>query len=127
MNWKKLRKNIPNKVRVKARQHYEVLWSEEFWFDEKSQRKTFGITRTYSDKRAFQDQIVLNNKQSDKETVHTYFHEFIHGISEHYEVDLTETQVERLEQSFSYMLEFFLTLNKSKSNVKSRGKTSGKK
>jgi hypothetical protein len=107
---------------VRPRHHYEVFWSEEFWFDEKSQRKTFGITRTYSDKKNYQDQIVLNNKQSDKETVHTYFHEFIHCLSEHYGANLTETQVENLELSFSYMMEFFLTLNGHKRTIKKRGK-----
>lgn len=124
INWKKLRKNIPNRVRVMARQHYEVLWSDEFWWDEKTNRKTFGITRTYSDKKTSPDQILLNKKQADKETIHTYFHEFIHGISEHYDIELTESQVEKLEKSFAYIYEFFLTLEGKKKNIK-RGK--GKK
>lgn len=123
INWKKLRKNIPNKVRVKARHHYEVLWSDEFWWDDKTGKKTFGITRTYEDKKTSPDQILLNKKQSDKETLHTYFHEFIHGISEHYDLNLTESQVEKLEQSFVYIYEFFLTLEgKSRKVKRSRGK-----
>lgn len=124
MNWKKLKKNIPNRVRVKARHHYEVLWSDEFWWDENTKRKTFGITRTYLDKKTSPDQILLNKSQGDKETIHTYFHEFIHAISEHYELNLTESQVEKLEQSFLYMYEFFLTLDGKKRKLK---RTKGKK
>ena len=123
INWKKLRKNIPNKVRVKARHHYEVLWSDEFWWDDKTGKKTFGITRTYADNKISPDQILLNKKQSDKETLHTYFHEFIHGLSEHYGLNLTESQVEKLEQSFVYIYEFFLTLEgKSRKVKRSKGK-----
>jgi hypothetical protein len=123
INWKKLRKNIPNKVRVKARHHYEVLWSDEFWWDDKTGKKTFGITRTYADNKISPDQILLNKKQSDKETLHTYFHEFIHGLSEHYDLSLTESQVEKLEQSFVYIYEFFLTLEgKSRKVKRSKGK-----
>jgi hypothetical protein len=110
INWKKLKKNIPNRVRVKARHHYEVLWSDEFWWDEKTNRKTFGITRTYADKKTSPDQILLNKKQGDKETIHSYWHEYIHSVSEHYNIDLTESQVQKLEKSFLYMYEFFLTL-----------------
>jgi len=123
INWKKLRKNIPNKVRVKARHHYEVLWSDEFWWDDKTGKKTFGITRTYADNKISPDQILLNKKQSDKETLHTYFHEFIHGLSEHYGLNLTESPVEKLEQSFVYIYEFFLTLEgKSRKVKRSKGK-----
>ena len=108
-NWKKLKSLIPNRVRVKARYYYEVLWSDEFWFDEKTNKKTYGITRTYPDK-ASPDQIILNKNQGGKETVHTYWHEFLHAVSEHYEVKLTETQVEKLEKALPYFIEFVLTL-----------------
>lgn len=103
VNYKKLRKNIPNKVKAKSRIQYEVLWSDEFAFD-KEDRKTYGITRF--DPR----QIVINKNQPDKEAILTLYHEFLHVLSEEYEGALTETQVTKLEQSFQAMREFILTL-----------------
>lgn len=107
-NWKKLRKNIPNRVRSASRTHYEVLWSDEFHFDEKTGKKTYGTTRFDP------NLITLNINQGDKETIHTYWHEFIHALSEDYQLNLTETQVEHLEKSFLYVREFILTLEGKK-------------
>jgi|LakMenE18May11ns_1017448.scaffolds.fasta_scaffold9959583_17 hypothetical protein len=104
VNWKNLRKKIPNRVRTKARTHYEVLWSDEFWFDEKTGKKTYGTTRFDP------NLITLNINQGDKETIHTYFHEYIHALSVDYNLDLTETQVENLEKAFPYVREFILML-----------------
>lgn len=121
MNWKKLRKNIPNIVRTKARSKYEVFWSDDFSFDTSDGYKTYGITRY--DPR----QIVINSKQGDKETVLTYYHEYLHGLSEDYEAILTENQVRKLEKSFAYMYEFIETLQgKKKSKVKTRMKRNRK-
>jgi hypothetical protein len=103
-NWKKLRKNIPNRVRTKSRAHYEVLWSDEFHFDEKTGKKTYGTTRFDP------NLITLNINQGDKETIHTYWHEMIHAISVDYDVNLTETQVENFEKAYLYIREFVLTL-----------------
>lgn len=113
LNWKRLKSLIPNRVRVKSKYYYEVLWSEEFWFDEKTNRKTYGITRTYTDKE-IHDQIILNKNQDSKETVHTYWHEFLHAVSEHYDVNLTETQVKNLEKALPYFIEFVLTITRKK-------------
>ena len=107
-NWKKLRKNIPNRVRSKAYTYYEVLWSDEFHFDVKTGKKTYGTTRFDP------NLITLNINQGYKETIHTYWHEFIHALSEDYELDLTETQVENLEKSYLYIREFILTLEGKK-------------
>lgn len=121
MNWKKLKKNIPNVVRTKARAKYEVFWSDDFSFDADDGLKTFGITR-YNPR-----QIVINNKQGDKETILTYFHEFLHGLSEDYEVVLTENQVRKLEKCFPYMYEFIETLQgKKKPKTKTRMKRNRK-
>ena len=103
-----MRKNIPNRVRTKSRTHYEVLWSDEFHFDEKTGKKTYGTTRFDP------NLITLNINQGDKETMHTYWHEFIHALSEDYQLNLTETQVENLELSFLYVREFILTLEGKK-------------
>jgi hypothetical protein len=106
-NFSSLKKNIPNKVRVKPRIFYEVLWSEDFHFDKEGQ-KTYGITRF--DPR----QIVINKNQPDKESCHTYFHEFLHAVSHEYEVNLTENQVIALEKSFNTIREFVLSLEGKK-------------
>jgi hypothetical protein len=114
VNWKNLRKNIPNKVRSKSRSSYEVLWTDEFHFDEKTGKKTYGTTRFDP------NLITLNINQADKETIHTYWHEFIHALSVDYNLQLTETQVENLEKSYLYVREFILTLEDK--NKKGRGK-----
>jgi hypothetical protein len=107
-NWKKSKANIPNRVRSKSNVHYEVLWSNEFHFDEKTGKKTYGTTRFDP------NLITLNINQGDKETVHTYWHEFIHALSADYDLNLTETQVENLEKSYLYVREFILTLEGKK-------------
>ena len=104
INWKKLRKNIPNRVRTESRTHYEVLWSDEFHFDEKTGKKTYGTTRFDP------NLITLNMNQGDKETIHTYWHEYIHALSADYDLALTETQTENLEKAYPYVREFILTL-----------------
>lgn len=102
-NYKTLRKNIPSKVKFGPKTFYEVLWIENFSTD-KDGWTTHGETR-YELK-----QMVLNNNQPPKETVHTYFHEFLHGISYELDSNLTETQVRALEKGFNAFREFFLTL-----------------
>lgn len=104
VNWKRSRKKIPNRVRTKSRTHYEVLWSNEFWFDQKTGKKTYGTTRFDP------NLITLNINQGDKETILTFWHEFIHALSSDYDLNLTETQVENLEQAYPYVREFILTL-----------------
>ena len=99
-NYKKLRKNIPNKVRAGPRCTYEVLWGDGFAFDKEDQ-KTYGITR-FDPK-----QIVINKDQGDNEAVHSFFHEFLHAYSHEYDANLTENQVRALERGFNRMFEFF--------------------
>ncbi len=107
INWKKLRSNIPNKVKTSARTHYEVFWSEDFHF-ERDGEKTFGITR-FDPK-----QIVINKNQGDKEAVLTYFHEYIHALMETIEINLTENEVRKLEKAYPRIREFVLTLEGKK-------------
>lgn len=106
-SYKSLRKNIPNKLKVRGRTHYEVLWSENFAF-EKDGNKVYGITR-FEPK-----QIVISTTQGDREAVHTLYHEFIHALSEEYDIKLSEPQVVALEKSFGPMAEFFEVLEGKK-------------
>lgn len=91
INWEKLRKEIPTRVHLKRGVYYEVVWIESF-------KDCVGETRP--DTR----QIVMEMGHSDKETVHTYFHELAHAISCEYDMKLTETQVLKFEQSVYYLL-----------------------
>lgn len=104
INWKKMRKNIPSKVRVAARSFYEVLWIANFHSD-KSGETTYGETRFEP------QQIVLNSSQSDKDSVHTFVHEYYHAISEELGANLTESQVRALEKGFPALREMILTLD----------------
>jgi hypothetical protein len=91
-----------------------VLWSDEFWFDQKTGKKTYGTTRFDP------NLITLNINQGDKETIHTHWHEFIHAISEDYDLNLTETQVENLEKAYPYIREFVLTLEGKRNTKKGK-------
>lgn len=104
INWKKLRKNIPNKVRVASRSFYEVVWTQDFHSD-KSGDLTYGETRFDP------QQIVLNTNQKDKEAVHTFVHEVFHALSEEVGANLTESQVRALETAFPAIREMILTLD----------------
>jgi len=93
VNWKKLLKSIPHRVQISRKGFYEILYVDSF-LDE----STVGETRL--DKK----QIVLKDKQTPKESVHTYIHELLHAISDEYEVNLTENQVIALERAIYYVL-----------------------
>lgn len=92
--WKKWAKRIPASVQLSRSRKYEVLHSEEI----KSNQDVLGETR-FDEK-----QVVLKTGQSDRELVHTYFHELIHVASFEYDANLTETQVRALEDSLYYVL-----------------------
>lgn len=93
VNWKQLRKNIPNRVQVNRNVFYEVLWIDEF-----KDGQTLGETRFH------ERQIVIINGLSAKKAVTTYLHELAHAVSMEHEVDLTENQILSLESSFYYVL-----------------------
>lgn len=110
-DWKKLKRNIPNKVRTTSRTQYEVLWIDGFVTEVEGQ-KTYGETR-YQPK-----QIVLNTNQGARECVHTMYHELLHALSAELDANLTESQVIALEKSFNAVREFILTLEGKKKVVK---------
>jgi hypothetical protein len=91
VDWEKLRKQIPSEVHLKRGVHYEVLWVES-------------LKDCVGEMRPGTKQIVLELGHTDKQTVHTYFHELAHAISEEYGLNLTETQVLKFEESVYYLL-----------------------
>ena len=95
IKYKSLKKNIPTHIKV-GNNEYEVLYTDEF-----KGGKTDGEMRPEI------NQIVIRNGMSAKESVHTYFHEFIHAVSEEYDARLTEAQVLQLEKSFADFKNFF--------------------
>lgn len=99
-NWKKIKNNIPHRVRIKSKVWYEILWVSDF-----KDGKTLGESR-FNEK-----QIVLLNSMSPKLTVSTFIHELYHVISHEYGADLTENQVLKLEDGTSYFLPILWSLN----------------
>lgn len=102
IKYKSLKKNIPAHIKV-GNNEYEVLYTDSF---KDISKDKIVLGKTYFDPA----QIILRNGRSTKETVHTYFHEFIHAVSEEYKINLTETQVLELEKSFIDFKKFFSTL-----------------
>lgn len=103
-DWAKLHSNIPNKLRTKARTHFDVLWQDNL--HDRSGAKCYGITEFNP------NQIKVCTAMSEKEAVLTVWHEYLHAMSDSYEVTLTESEVRKLEKSFLYFREFFLSLEK---------------
>lgn len=100
INWKKLKQNIPHKFKVK-KSEYETVYITEL-----DNGATVGEVRFST------QQIVLVNKQSAKQTVSTFFHEYLHVLSEEYNAKLTEKQVLALEKSLPDLLKLIGELNK---------------
>jgi hypothetical protein len=87
-NWKELVTRIPHNVHTGKKDRFEVVWVDDFVDGE-----TFGETR-------FNPlQIAIKKNLSDKETVLTYLHEVIHAASYTHDINLTETQVRKLEKA----------------------------
>lgn len=99
ISWKRLRKNIPSSVKVK-KATYEVLWSQEHVSGQ-----------NYGETRFDPKQLIIYDDGNDKETVHTFVHELLHAISHEYEINLTEQQVQKLEDSLPVLIQTINTLN----------------
>lgn len=96
-NWKKLANKISPQIKVGPRKYYEVLWVDEFPKD----HELMGEMRPDS------KQVVIRKGLGPKETVGTFFHEFLHAVSDENEVGLTERQVATLEKRFVEFKLFF--------------------
>jgi hypothetical protein len=93
MKWSNYYKRIPNVVKI-GNENYHIYWVDGF-----PNRNLLGETK-FSTHRS----ITINLNQSIKETVHTYWHEVLHAISEEFEANLTEKQVLALEKSLRFIL-----------------------
>lgn len=94
INWLLYFNNIPSRIKI-GKSVYQILWVDEFPKD----KRQLGETNFHGDKR-----IIIKLGQSNKEAVHTYWHEVLHAISEEFDVGLTEKQVLRLEKSLSSVI-----------------------
>lgn len=106
IDWTKLKKQIPNKIRTKAKIVFDILWQDNLV--DKQGKSCFGITEFNP------NQIKIDTKQTDKEAVHTVWHEAWHAFSDSYDINLTETQVEKLEKATPYLREMFLKMEGKK-------------
>lgn len=102
ISWKRLRKNIPSAVKVK-RALYEVLWSQEHVSGQ-----------NYGETRFNPKQLIIYDDGNAKETVHTFFHELLHAVSHEYEINLTEQQVQKLEDALPVLIETIKTIDRNK-------------
>lgn len=92
-NWDDLSKRIPHRIRVGGRTYFEIVWVDSF-----PNPQIVGETR-FDPK-----QIALKTGQSQKEATLTYLHEILHAVSDHYDIGLTETQVQALEKALPVLL-----------------------
>lgn len=109
IKWKRIVSNIPAHVQVGRNSVYEVSWIDAF-----KDPSVLGETRFDPNR------IIIKNNESDKETAFTFYHEFLHALSDEYGVNLTETQVKALEKSFYYMLKCMNELTKGSKNAKTK-------
>lgn len=93
-NWLNWFNRIPQTVQVSRKAKYEVLWTDKIKDDE----DVLGETRFNP------NQIVIKTGQTYRESVGTYLHEYLHAVSEEYDVGLTEKQVRALEKAVYYAL-----------------------
>lgn len=101
INWNRLARNLPTKVKVGNKIHYEVLAIKDFHGE-----KMYGETR-------FEPrQIVIREKMGPKITVETFFHEFLHALSEEHHLNLTEEQVLNFEHTLPYIFELMRKLER---------------
>ena len=100
VNWKSLRKKIPNKIQVKKDLWYEVLWTDEFFDGD-----------YYGQMRPHSKQLILNKNQGPKETMHTFYHELIHLFVDEYGAKLSEADVQKLEKSLYYIIKLLREFN----------------
>lgn len=84
---------IPSHIRLTAKRDYEVTYINNF-----KDPKQLGECRWEP------PQIVIKTGQSDKENFSTVLHEIIHAVSFEEDINLTETQVLKLEKGLLRLL-----------------------
>lgn len=102
--WKKLKNNIPHRIKV-GKEELEILWIDEF---------KDGNTR--GEMRPLEKQIVLLKGMSNRETVETLLHECLHWVSDSSGESLSEKQVLAIEHKTDFLFDLFYVLNGDKKN-----------
>lgn len=95
-NWKKKVAEIPSRVQVAPRIFYNIVWQKEI-VDTKGNH-LYGLTDLTN------KVITIKMDMPAKLTIETYIHEYIHAVSEEYELGLTENQVLAMEHALPYVL-----------------------
>lgn len=98
-NWNKLAKNIPTKVQIASKNHYEVLLIKDFHGED-----------TYGEARYAEKQIVLRSDLGPKIMTETFYHEVLHALSEEHNIGLTEEQVLHFESTLPYLIKIIKQL-----------------
>lgn len=111
INWFKYLQNIPPQIKI-GKSIFEILWIDQF-----KDKEQVGESRFSEEK-----QIIIKIGQSNKETVHTYFHEVLHAISEEYNVNLTEKQVLNLEKALKDLIKDNNLWKKEVKSASNKGK-----
>jgi hypothetical protein len=86
----------PNKVRIKARVHYEIVWTDEF-VDAPDNR---------GECRFDTKQIVLLRGMADGPTFETLIHELLHAIEFEYEIKMPHASIYALEGAIHAILKY---------------------
>jgi hypothetical protein len=113
IDWFKYFSRIPAQVKI-GKSTYQILWVVEFPKD----KEQLGESRFDELK-----QIIIKIGQSNKESVHTYWHECLHAASEEYEIGLTENQVLKLEKFLPNILKngnLWMKAGKNETNKRKR-------
>lgn len=84
----KLLANMPSKIRVNRNTEYEIVFID-----------SFENIKQLGEMRPDIKQIVIKRGQSPTETLKTLLHECFHAISDENDINLTETQVGKLEDA----------------------------
>lgn len=97
-------KLIPTEVRITPKIKYEIVWIKEFVNDSKQmgECRRDELTR----------QIVISESQPKGEVFKTFLHEVLHAIDLENDINLTESQVRKLENGIFRVLRLNNTLDK---------------
>jgi hypothetical protein len=95
VNWKKLVRQIPDRVQVGRKSWYTILRVVKPPSGDYTAGECDPNTKT----------IFIRINETPRQTVLTYLHELTHAISFELELDLTETQVSKIEtKALHYLL-----------------------
>lgn len=85
----------PNKIRIKARVHYELLWVDSF----------IGCPDTRGECRFNTKQIVLLKGMSPGETLERFIHEVLHATEHEWDIILPHKSIYALEKAAHKILQ----------------------